>query len=510
MNKRPIRVRFAPSPTGPLHIGGVRTALYNYLFARRLGGTMILRIEDTDQTRFVPGAEEYIATSLAWCGISFDESPAKGGPHAPYRQSERSEIYRVYIRQLIESGHAYYAFDTEEELNILREKAKAGGTVFQYDQRTRKTLSNSIALPEAEWKRRLDEGHPYVVRVRIPENDTVTLTDLIRGEVSVDTANLDDKVLFKSDGLPTYHLANVVDDYKMEVTHVIRGEEWLPSAPLHVLLYRFFGWEDVMPQFAHLPLILKPDGNGKLSKRDGDRLGFPVFPMNWKDPASGEIYPGYRESGYLPEAVVNILAHLGWNPGTEQELFSLEELIAQFSLERVGKHGSKFDPEKARWFNHQYMQRKSVADLAEYLSGQLASEGIQADPSFVEQVVALVRERASLLPDLWNQSWFFFRRPDSYDPQVAAKIWQPATPGIIANFIEEAARLDPFDKDTLHSLVQDFTARTGVKTGQLMNPLRLLVVGSNQGPGMMDIAGVLGRDEFVARVKLGLGRVSIS
>ncbi|MCX6304279.1 MAG: glutamate--tRNA ligase [Bacteroidetes bacterium] len=510
MKAEHIRVRFAPSPTGPLHIGGVRTALYNFLFARKLGGTMILRIEDTDQNRFVAGAEDYIVKSLAWCGLDFDESPEKGGPHAPYRQSERSEIYRKYIHQLVESGHAYYAFDTEEALNLAREQAKQnGGNTFQYDQITRKTLQNSIALPEAEWKKRLADGAPYVIRIKIPENEQVVVNDIIRGEVIVNSSNLDDKVLFKSDGLPTYHLANVVDDYLMKITHVIRGEEWLPSAPLHVLLYRYFGWEDIMPQFAHLPLILKPDGNGKLSKRDGDRLGFPVFPTEWKDPKTGEIYSGYRESGYLPEAVINILAHLGWNPGTEQELFTSAELIQQFSLERVGKHGSKFDPEKAKWFNHQYMQRKSDEELSILLKPYLEQHGLSPASGYLDKVIGLVRERASLVPDLWNTSWFFFIRPEKYDPQVYQKIWLPGTTGWIKDFAREVEALAVFNKDTLHTLVVDYTTKTGVKMGQLMNPLRLLMVGSNQGPGMMELADVLGKDEFLERIKTGFEKLNL-
>ena len=508
MKPEQIRVRFAPSPTGPLHIGGVRTALYNFLFARKNGGTMILRIEDTDQNRFVPGAEDYIVNSLAWCGLDFDESPEKGGPHAPYRQSERSEIYREYILQLIGQGHAYYAFDTEEALNGLREKAKENkGNTFQYDQQTRNSLQNSIALPEQEWKQLMADGHPYVVRVKIPENEQVVVHDIIRGEVIVNSSNLDDKVLFKSDGLPTYHLANVVDDYLMKITHVIRGEEWLPSAPLHVLLYRFFGWEKVMPQFAHLPLILKPDGNGKLSKRDGDRMGFPVFPTAWKDPKTGEMYSGYRESGYLPEAVINILAHLGWNPGTEQELFSKDELIQQFSLERVGKHGSKFDPEKAKWFNHQYMQRKPEEELLNLLKPYMELHGVSPSVEYQLEVLCLMRERAFLVPDLWNTSWFFFIRPEKYDAQVYQKIWLPATAGWIMSFAQEVEKLEDFNKDTLHALVDQFTTNTGVKMGQLMNPLRLLMVGSNQGPGIMDMAGVLGKKEFLERIRVGLEKI---
>ena len=511
METKPIRVRFAPSPTGPLHIGGVRTALYNFLFARKLKGTMILRIEDTDQNRFVPGAEKYIVDSLRWCGLDFDESPETGGPHAPYRQSERSAIYREYTQRLIENGHAYYAFDTEAELEAHRENAKSSGhKTFQYDQVTRKSLKNSLSLTPSEVSELIASGASYVIRVCIPENETVVVQDLIRGEVSVNSANLDDKVLFKSDGLPTYHLANVVDDYLMKITHVIRGEEWLPSAPLHLLLYRFFGWEDVMPKFAHLPLILKPDGNGKLSKRDGDRLGFPVFPTSWEDPKTGELYSGYRESGYLPEAVINILAHLGWNPGTEQELFTMEELIDQFSLERVGKHGSKFDPEKAKWFNHQYMQKKTVEELADLLAPRLSEHHLSPSPEYLQNVLQLVKERASLVPDLWTNSWYFFMRPTIYDQQVYQKIWQPATSSVIKELAAEVEKLADFNKDSFHDLVQEFTARTGIKMGMVMNPLRLLMVGSNQGPGMMDMAGVLGKEEFLARISIGLETLGAS
>jgi glutamyl-tRNA synthetase len=504
-----VRVRFAPSPTGPLHIGGVRTALYNFFFARKQRGTLILRIEDTDQNRFVQGAEQYIIDSLAWCGLDFDESPNKGGPYAPYRQSERSDIYKTYILRLIESGHAYYAFDTEAELEAMRSISKENGNkVFQYDQQTRKILKNSLALPSCEVNALLEAGTSHVIRMKIPENEQVVVHDLIRGEVVVSSSNLDDKVLFKSDGQPTYHLANVVDDYLMKITHVIRGEEWLPSAPLHVLLYRFFGWEDIMPKFAHLPLILKPDGNGKLSKRDGDRLGFPVFPTAWKDPGSGEIYSGYRESGYLPEAVVNILAHLGWNPGSEQELFSMEELIHQFSLERVGKHGSKFDPEKAKWFNHQYIQRKSDVELCMLMQPFLEQNGIKPSFEYLEKILPLIKERAFLVPDLWNNSWFFFIRPQKYDAQVYQKIWLPDTSGLLQDFRKEVEVMVDFNKDTLQRLVHDFTAKSGIKTGQLMNSLRLLVVGSNQGPGMMDLAQVLGKSEFLARIRIGLETVS--
>ncbi len=509
MKQENIRVRFAPSPTGPLHIGGVRTALYNYLFARKMGGKLILRIEDTDQNRFVPGAEQYILESLNWCGILFDEDVVQGGPYAPYRQSERSEIYKEYIRILLEKGHAYYAFDTEAELELRREKAKAEGRgAFQYDFRSRVLMQNALTLSEAEVASRIKSGHPYVIRIKIPENETIHLRDMIRGEVRVHTANLDDKVLFKSDGLPTYHLANVVDDYLMKITHVIRGEEWLPSAPLHVLLYRFFGWEGVMPQFAHLPLILKPDGNGKLSKRDGDRLGFPVFPIEWKDPKTKEIYAGFRETGYIPEAFINILVHLGWNPGTEQELFSMEELIAQFSLNRIGKSGSKFDPEKAKWFNHQYLSHKTDDVLLSLLAPQLEQHGVSASPEYMIKVIHLIKERVNLLPDLWNNSWFFFIPPKTYNEQVKSKIWRSTTAGLIAAFATEAENLSEFNHDTVHTLVENFTQKNQVKMGQLMNPLRLLIVGSNQGPGMMDIAGTLGKTEFLTRIRNGLSNLN--
>ncbi|MEI6433205.1 MAG: glutamate--tRNA ligase [Bacteroidota bacterium] len=508
MTKKQIRVRFAPSPTGPLHIGGVRTALYNYLIAKQSGGAMILRIEDTDQNRFIPGAEDYIVKSLEWCGLTFDESPDKGGPYAPYRQSERSAIYLEYIQRLVATGHAYYAFDTEAELDAVREKYKAfDGKIFQYDQETRKLLKNSLALPADEIRKLLSDGAHYVIRIRIPEDETVIVHDMIRGEVVVQTANLDDKVLFKSDGLPTYHLANVVDDYLMKITHVIRGEEWLPSAPLHVLLYRFLELESFMPRFAHLPLILKPDGNGKLSKRDGDRLGFPVFPIEWKDPKSGEIYAGYREAGYLPEAVINILAHLGWNPGYEQELFSMDELIQHFSLDRVGKHGSKFDPEKAKWFNHQYMQKCSASELADLMNPALAIHQVYPNPDYLEKVTALIKDRAFLVPDLWNNSWFFFQRPTIFDNQVYKKIWQANTTAAIQEFLVDVEKMTIFTKDTLHTLVQEFTTQSGMKTGQLMNPVRLLIVGSNQGPGMMDIAEALGKAEFLERIRIGLEKL---
>lgn len=505
MSVEKVRVRFAPSPTGPLHLGGVRTALYNYLFARRHGGKFILRIEDTDQNRFVPGAEEYIIRSLNWCGLEFDEDVVQGGPHAPYRQSERSSIYREYIQRLIDRGHAYYAFDTPEALETARNRFQAsGGDQFQYNFKTRGQMENSLSLPADEVELRLGRGDAFVVRIRIPDNEVVVFHDLIRGEVRVHTENLDDKVLFKSDGLPTYHLANVVDDYLMQITHVIRGEEWLPSAPMHLLLYRFFGWEDVMPRFAHLPLILKPDGNGKLSKRDGDRLGFPVFPLEWKDPNSGEISRGYREEGYLPEAFINMLALLGWNPGTEQEILGIDELISLFSIERVGKSGSKFDPEKAKWFNHQYLSHKTDPELAGMLRALLEKKNITASAEYTEKVIMVIKDRLTLVPDLWNQSAYFFMAPASYDEQVRTKVWQSGTAALVRDFATETEKIGEFNKDSLHALVQEFTASKQVKTGMLMNPLRLLTVGSNQGPGMMDIAAILGKEEFLRRIRTGV------
>lgn len=502
MKQENIRVRFAPSPTGPLHIGGVRTALYNYLFARKMGGKLILRIEDTDQNRFVPGAEQYILESLNWCGILFDEDVVQGGPYAPYRQSERSEIYKEYIRILLEKGHAYYAFDTEAELELRREKAKAEGRgAFQYDFRSRVLMQNALTLSEAEVASRIKSGHPYVIRIKIPENETIHLRDMIRGEVSVHTANLDDKVLFKSDGLPTYHLANVVDDYLMKITHVIRGEEWLPSAPLHVLLYRFFGWEGVMPQFAHLPLILKPDGNGKLSKRDGDRLGFPVFPIEWKDPKTKEIYAGFRETGYIPEAFINILVHLGWNPGTEQELFSMEELIAQFSLNRIGKSGSKFDPEKAKWFNHQYLIRKSDEELAEMFQPILEQYNFDVPFGKLVRIVGLVKERLNFVHEIWEQASFFFERPLEYDQQTVSKFWKEDTAAIMNEVTDVVSGIEKWDVQTIEHSIKEFITAKGYGMGKVMNAVRLSLVGASKGPGVADICEVLGKDETIQRFK---------
>lgn len=501
---REVRVRFAPSPTGPLHIGGVRTALYNYLFARKHGGKFILRIEDTDQGRFVPGAEQYIIESLTWSGINFDEGVHIGGPYAPYRQSDRKEMYHQYAMQLLQNGTAYYAFDTPEELDSIRKQYESRKETFQYGPQTRMSLKNSLTLPENEVKELLDSGVHYVIRVKIPEAETITVNDLIRGVVTVDSSLLDDKVLYKSDGMPTYHLANVVDDYLMKISHVIRGEEWLPSAPLHVLLYRYFGWEKEMPEFAHLPLLLKPDGNGKLSKRDGDRLGFPVFPLRWTDPKSGEISSGYRESGYLPEAFVNMLAFLGWNPGTEQELFTADQLVEHFSIERVSKSGAKFDVEKAHWFNHQYLSKKTPAELATMLMPILEEKNIDTCREYVESVCELVRERAVLIPDLFAQSHFFFLDPQEYDEKVVAKIWKPETPALLAGFIPVLEAIEPFTKENIETATKEFVQNKGIGMGQLMNPLRLTVVGTNAGPGMMDMMAVIGKEFIIPRVKRGI------
>jgi glutamyl-tRNA synthetase len=502
-----IRVRFAPSPTGPLHIGGVRTALYNYLFARQHGGKFILRIEDTDQARFVPGAEEYIIESLKWCGIEFDEGVHIGGPYSPYRQSERKSIYKNYADQLVAGGFAYYSFDTPEELEKIRKDNEAHKMTFQYGPSTRMAMNNSLTIPDVELKRRLSEGRHYVIRMKIPENEELIVNDLIRGLVTVHSDLLDDKVLFKSDGMPTYHLANVVDDYLMKVSHVIRGEEWLPSAPLHVLLYRYLGWENDMPQFAHLPLLLKPDGNGKLSKRDGDRLGFPVFPMRWTDPKTGEVSSGYRESGYLPDAFINMLALLGWNPGTEQEIFSMHELIQSFSIERVGKSGAKYDPEKARWFNHHYMAALPDDELAKHLLSILKEKGITETPQHVTHVCSLVKERVVLLPDLWEQSWFFFKAPRTYDEKVIQKIWKSETPEILSAFTKKLEKITPFTATAIEHVAKEFIMEMGIGMGQLMSPFRLTIVGTNEGPGMFEMAEVIGKEQIIERLKTGVGKI---
>lgn len=493
------RVRFAPSPTGPLHIGGVRTALYNYLFAKQHGGTFLLRIEDTDQTRFVKGAEEYIIEAFAWLGIPFDEGVHVGGAFAPYKQSERKVIYKDYAQQLLDNGWAYYAFDTEEELNIKRKEYETEKKNFQYDATTRLSMNNSLSLSESEVKEKLDSGMPFVVRFKFPADTEILVNDLIRKEVRINSNLLDDKVLYKSDGMPTYHLANIVDDHLMEITHVIRGEEWLPSAPLHVMLYHAFGWQ--APLFAHLPLLLKPDGNGKLSKRDGDRLGFPVFPLQWENSESGEKSSGYRESGYLPEAVINILALLGWNSGSEQEIFSMEELIKTFSLEKISKSGAKFDPEKARWFNHQYIQMKNDEELAEIFTKELEKHLITAPSEKVVKAVGLVKERVYFLQEFWEQSHFLFETPKEYDNQVVKKRWKEDTAQHLENIAAILQEVTPFDKNRAHDKVANYISENGLNMGQIMNCLRLSLVGAAKGPDLFEIIDFLGVAEVVERIK---------
>jgi len=502
MTNRKVRVRFAPSPTGPLHIGGVRTALYNYLFARKHGGTFILRIEDTDQNRFVTGAEQYIMNSLKWSGINVDEGIEEGGEYGPYRQSDRKHLYRKYADELVIKGFAYYAFDTPDQLESLRkrlEEEKASNTA--YSPSTRAGMKNSLSLSDAETKELLSSGTPYVIRFKMPENDEVIANDLIRGEVRVNTATLDDKVLFKSDGMPTYHLANVVDDYLMNISHVIRGEEWLPSMPLHVLLYRSFGWEEVMPQFAHLPLLLKPDGKGKLSKRDGDRLGFPVFPLQWTDPSTGEVSSGYKESGYIPQAFINILVFLGWNPGTEQEIFTMQELIDAFSIEHVHKAGAKFDFEKAKWFNHQYLIKLSDAELAQLFLPVLQEKGVQAEMIRVEKVCSMMKERVNFVNEIWDQASFFFVAPDVYDAEVIKKRWKPEVPSILNEIVLIFNELDDFTSAAIHESLHNFLESKQYNFGQVMNCLRLAMVGTSKGPDLPVIMEYLGKKEVIFRIE---------
>lgn len=498
---RPVRVRFAPSPTGPLHIGGVRTALYNYLFARKHGGTMILRIEDTDSQRFVPGAEDYIMESLKWCGIEIDEGVGADGPHAPYRQSERREIYLKYALQLVDTGWAYYAFDSAEELDALRKEAEARGEAFAYNYAVREKLATSLAMPAEEVKARIDRGDQWVIRFKMPANELVEMDDLIRGRVEVNTSTLDDKVLYKSaDALPTYHLANIVDDHLMEVSHVIRGEEWLPSLPLHYLLYKAFGWEQTQPAFAHLPLLLKPTGGGKLSKRDGDKMGFPVFPLFWKSPATSETARGYREDGYLPEAFINMLALLGWNPGTEQEIFSMQELTALFSLDRVSKSGARFQPEKAKWFNAQYMHRKSDAELAALLQPALRSHGIETTDEKAGRAAGIMKERATLTTDLWDLTSFFFIAPAEYEEKQAKKFWKGDNPRILGELREVLASIDDFSLENTEHTVHAWIEKNGYGMGQVMNTLRLALVGAGKGPGMYDVTAFIGKEETLRRI----------
>ncbi|MDP3928733.1 MAG: glutamate--tRNA ligase [Bacteroidota bacterium] len=507
---RRVRVRFAPSPTGPLHIGGVRTALYNYLFAHKHGGDFLLRIEDTDQTRFVPGAEAYIIESLKWLGIEASEGIGFGdGPHAPYRQSERKAMYKDFAMQLIANGQAYYAFDTAEELEQMRERLKASNVDAKYDAITRGTMKNSLTLSEDEVNRRLENGDAYVVRFKLPRKEEVKFEDEIRGWVSFNTNQLDDKVLYKSDGMPTYHLANVVDDYLMQITHVIRGEEWLPSAPLHVLLYRAFGWENVMPKFAHLPLLLKPEGNGKLSKRDGDRLGFPVFPLNWQDPFTQEPSSGYREAGYLPEAVVNLLAFLGWNPGTQQELFTLPELVQAFSLDRVSKSGAKFDQNKAKWFNQQYVRKLSDEALAPFLSSALVNAGLNQDFSddFVLKVCSLVKEKISFTKEIWDYSNYFFIAPKTYDEQVIKKKWSDKIPALLLDLIANFEQLDSFTHETVEAAYLQALAKNEILGKDFLQLFRVIVTGVAGGPPLFEIAALIGKQETISRLNHALTQI---
>jgi glutamyl-tRNA synthetase len=477
----------------------VRTALYNYLFARKHNGTFILRIEDTDQTRFVDGAEEYIMNSLKWCGIFFDEGIAEGGDYGPYRQSDRKHIYKQYADMLFDKGYAYYAFDTPEELEALRIKTEKEGKTFIYNAKVREKLNNSVSLEEVEWNSRLDKDEPYVIRFRIPPDEEIHFDDMIRGHIVVNTNTLDDKVLFKSDGMPTYHLAHMVDDHLMKISHVIRGEEWLPSLPLHFMLYRAFGWDP--PRFAHLPLLLKPDGKGKLSKRDGDKLGFPVFPVFWP---YGETARGYREDGYYPEAFINMLALLGWNPGTEQELFSMDELIEAFSIERVGKSGSRFDPEKAKWFNHQYLQKKTNNELAFEFREFLRARGYHFDIVHLESLVGLVKERVSFVKDIWEQTDFFFKAPEDYDREVIKKRWQPDTPMILGELLQILRDIDDFTPPATESAVKTWIEDKGYNTGAVMNAFRLVIVGTLRGPHMFDIISWIGKGETVKRIQTGI------
>ncbi len=497
MAERRVRVRFAPSPTGPLHIGGVRTALYNYLFARQHNGDLIFRIEDTDSNRFVPGAEEYIIESFRWLGIKFDEGVSFGGDFGPYRQSERRKIYKQYVDQLLDAGKAYIAFDTPEELEAKRAEIKN----FQYDAHTRGMMRNSLTMSAEEVSQLIADGSQYVVRFMVQPGEDVHVFDLIRGEVVIKSDILDDKVLFKSaDELPTYHLANIVDDHLMEVSHVIRGEEWLPSAPLHVLLYRAFGWEDTMPQFAHLPLLLKPDGKGKLSKRDGDRLGFPVFPLEWHDPKSGEVSNGFREQGYFPEAVVNFLALLGWNPGTEQEMFTLDQLVEQFDITKCSKAGAKFDFQKGIWFNHEYILQKSDEEIAQLFAPIVVGNGVEESMDRITQVVHMMKDRVSFVKELWPLCSFFFIPPTEYDEKTVKKRWKEDSAKVMGELATVLESIDDFSVEGQEPVVMNWVEQQGYKLGDVMNAFRLALVGIGKGPGMFDISAFLGKEETLSRL----------
>lgn len=496
-----VRVRFAPSPTGALHIGGVRTALFNYLFAKKHNGTHILRIEDTDQTRFVPGAEQYIIDALQWLGITFDEGVHIGGEYGPYRQSDRKPMYRQYVDQLIEAGHAYYAFDTPEELDEMRQRLKDSGMSPQYDASSRMNMKNSLTLSSDEVNTKITAGDPYVIRIKLPRKEEVRFNDLIRGWVSFNTAQLDDKVLMKNDGMPTYHMANIVDDHFMKITHVIRGEEWLSSAPLHVMLYKYLGWEDTMPQFAHLPLILKPEGNGKLSKRDGDRLGFPVFPLEWKDPNTGEISSGYRETGYEPEAVINFLALLGWHPSDNQEIFNIDELIQAFSLERISKNGAKFDIDKAKWFNHQYLMKRDNSAIANSLLPLLSEKGIETNLEFLTKVVSITKEKVTFWKEIADISEYFFKTPTHFDAKVIEKKWKSPIPENLKAYSSILHNSSDFSAQSLEAGFHSFAEKNGINPGSMMQPLRLAVSGQAGGPPLFEMLELIGKDAVIKRVE---------
>ncbi len=495
-----VRVRFAPSPTGPLHIGGLRTALFNYLFAKKHGGDFLLRIEDTDQNRYVKGAEEYIIEALNWCGIPFDEGPGKEGDCGPYRQSDRKNLYKDYALQLIENGHAYYAFDSAESLDFHRKDHEEKGKTFIYNWHNRLKLLNSLSLTSEEVKAKLDSGADYVIRFKSPQDEQLVLNDIIRGEITIDTNILDDKVLFKSDGMPTYHLANIVDDHLMKITHVIRGEEWLPSMALHELLYKAFGWN--APKFAHLPLIMKPIGKGKLSKRDGEKGGFPVFPLSWNESQ------GYREAGFFPEAVVNFLALLGWNPGTEQELFSLDELVQIFSLERVNKSGARFDPEKNNWYNQQWLQRKSDEELAKIFIKQLESHKVSVDFTTVKKVVSLIKERAVFVSDFWNLSDYIFQSPTVYDDKSVKKQWKEDTPHIMQQIAQILTGITPFESANIETIIKEWISKKELSFGKVMPPLRLILVGDMKGPHLFDIMELIGKEETIKRITNAINTLS--
>ena len=505
--ERKVRVRFAPSPTGPLHIGGVRTALFNYLFARKNKGEFVFRIEDTDSNRFVPGAEDYIIESFRWLGIQFDEGVSFGGEYGPYRQSERRDIYKKYVKQLLDAGRAYIAFDTPDELEQKRTEIQN----FQYDAKTRLDMRNSLTMPAEEVERLIEEGQQYVVRFKVEPGREVLVNDMIRGEVRVKSDIIDDKVLYKSaDELPTYHLANIVDDHLMKISHVIRGEEWLPSAPLHVLLYEAFGWGDTMPEFAHLPLLLKPEGKGKLSKRDGDRLGFPVFPLEWHDPKTGEISSGYRESGYFPEAVINFLALLGWNPGTEQELFTLDELVEAFDISRCSKAGAKFDYQKGIWFNHEYILKKSNEEIAQLFAPIVANNGVEESMERVTEVVRMMKDRVSFVKELWPLCSFFFIPPTQYDEKTVKKRWKEDSPQVMGELADLLEGLDDFSLENQERVVHEWVEKKEYKLGNVMNAWRLTLVGEGKGPGMFDISAFLGKEETLRRMRRAIKALTVN